>query len=78
MPGIKLEAPVTVSAGPGKVTLGATRIAAVGASLDLKSFDLDHGRIRSAGSLTNVSVARILQLRQQFTAAAHRSSPGTA
>lgn len=67
VPGIKLEAPVTVSAGPGKVTLGATRIAAVGASLDLKSFDLDHGRIRSAGSLTNVSVARIMQLRQQFT-----------
>lgn len=67
VPGVKLEAPVTVSAGPGKVALGATRIAAVGASLDLKSFDLDHGRIRSAGSLTNVSVARILQLRQQFT-----------
>ncbi|CAB3776792.1 hypothetical protein LMG28688_00304 [Paraburkholderia caffeinitolerans] len=67
VPGVKLEAPVTVSAGPGKVTLGAMRIAAVGASLDLKSFDLDHGRIRSAGALTNVSVARILQLRQQFT-----------
>ncbi|MDR3097628.1 MAG: translocation/assembly module TamB domain-containing protein, partial [Paraburkholderia sp.] len=67
VPGVKLEVPLTVSAGPGKVTLGATRIAAVGASLDLKSFDLDHGRIRSAGALTNVSVARILQLRQQFT-----------
>ncbi|WP_213296955.1 translocation/assembly module TamB domain-containing protein [Paraburkholderia sacchari] len=67
VPGVKLEAPVTVSAGPGKVTLGAARIAAVGALLDLKSFDLDHGRIRSAGALTNVSVARILQLRQQFT-----------
>ncbi|MCG5075335.1 translocation/assembly module TamB domain-containing protein [Paraburkholderia tagetis] len=67
VPGVKLEAPVTVSAGPGKVTLGAARIAAIGASLDLKSFDLDHGRIRSAGTLTNVSVARIMQLRQQFT-----------
>jgi len=67
VPGVKLEAPVTVSAGPGKVTLGATRIAAIGASLDLKSFDFDHGRIRSAGALTNVSVARLMQLRQQFT-----------
>ncbi|WP_028223681.1 translocation/assembly module TamB domain-containing protein, partial [Paraburkholderia oxyphila] len=67
VPGVQLEAPVTVSAGPGKVALGATRIAALGASLDLKSFDLDHGRIRSAGALTNVSVARIMQLRQQFT-----------
>ncbi|HEY4802269.1 MAG TPA: translocation/assembly module TamB domain-containing protein, partial [Paraburkholderia sp.] len=66
-PGVKLQAPVTVSAGPGKVTLGATRIVAEGASLELKSFDLDHGSIRSAGTLTNVSLARIMQLRQQYT-----------
>ncbi|MEX3825215.1 translocation and assembly module protein TamB, partial [Paraburkholderia sp. BR14262] len=67
VPGVKLQSPLTVSAGPGKVTLGATRITAEGASLDLKSFDLDHGRIRSAGTLTNVSLARIMQIRQQFT-----------
>ncbi|MCX5543286.1 translocation/assembly module TamB domain-containing protein [Paraburkholderia sp. CNPSo 3076] len=67
VPGVKLQSPLTVSAGPGKVTLGATRIAGEGASLDLKSFDLDHGRIRSAGTLTNVSLARIMQIRQQFT-----------
>jgi translocation and assembly module TamB len=67
VPGLKLEAPVTVSAGPGKVTLGVTRIVAEGASLELKSFDLDHGRIRSAGAITNVSLARVMQLHQQFT-----------
>ncbi|MEX3926387.1 translocation/assembly module TamB domain-containing protein [Paraburkholderia sp. BR10936] len=67
VPGVKLQSPLTVSAGPGKVTLGATRITGEGASLDLKSFDLDHGRIRSAGTLTNVSLARIMQIRQQFT-----------
>ena len=50
-----------------KVTLGATRLALEGASLELKSFDLDHGRIRSAGTLSDVSLARLLQLRQQLT-----------
>ncbi|CAG9273855.1 hypothetical protein PUN4_800044 [Paraburkholderia unamae] len=67
VPGVKLQSPLTVSAGPGKVTLGATRLVAEGASLELKSFDLDNGHIRSAGTLTNVSLARIMQLRQQFT-----------
>ncbi|WP_395067758.1 translocation/assembly module TamB domain-containing protein [Paraburkholderia silvatlantica] len=67
VPGVKLQSPLTVSAGPGKVTLGATRITGEGAALELKSFDLDHGRIRSAGTLTNVSLARIMQIRQQFT-----------
>ncbi|WP_322014405.1 translocation/assembly module TamB domain-containing protein [Paraburkholderia sp. J12] len=66
-PDITLEAPLKVGAGAGKVTLGATRLAMLGAVLDLKSFDLDHGRIRSAGSLTDVSVARLLQFQQQIT-----------
>ncbi|WP_296657955.1 translocation/assembly module TamB domain-containing protein [Paraburkholderia sp.] len=66
-PDITLASPLTVSAGAGKFTLGATRLALVGASLELKSFDFDHGRIRSSGSLTNVSLARVMQLRQQFT-----------
>ncbi|HTH58648.1 MAG TPA: translocation/assembly module TamB domain-containing protein [Paraburkholderia sp.] len=64
---ITMQQPLTVSAGAGRVTLGATRIALVGATLDLRGFDLDHGRIRSSGSLTDVSVARLLQLRQQIT-----------
>ncbi|MEK6294670.1 MAG: translocation and assembly module protein TamB, partial [Paraburkholderia tropica] len=67
VPDLTMQSPLTLSAGAGKVTLGATRIVAEGASLDLKGFDLDHGRIRSAGSLTNVSVARMMALRQQFT-----------
>ncbi|CAD6508589.1 hypothetical protein LMG27952_00197 [Paraburkholderia hiiakae] len=67
VPGVKLQSPLTVSAGAGHVTLGATRLVGEGATLDLKGFDLDHGRIRSAGTLTNVSLARIMQIRQQFT-----------
>lgn len=67
VPDVDLKAPLTISAGPGKVTLGATRLTALGATLDLKAFDLDHGRIRSAGSLTTVSLARIMQFQAQIT-----------
>jgi translocation and assembly module TamB len=66
-PAVALEVPLTVSAGAGRVTLGATRLALEGASLALKSFELDHGRIRSAGTLTGVSLARVMQLRQKIT-----------
>lgn len=70
LPDLNLERPLTISAGAGKVTLGATRLAMEGALLDLKSFDLDHGRIRSAGSLTGVSLARMLQIQQKITGTA--------
>ncbi|MPW17517.1 translocation and assembly module protein TamB [Paraburkholderia sp. CNPSo 3157] len=66
-PALNMESPLTVSAGGQRVTLGATRLTLEGAVLDLKSFALDHGRIRSAGTLTGVSVARMLELRQEFT-----------
>ncbi|HWT35599.1 MAG TPA: translocation and assembly module protein TamB, partial [Paraburkholderia sp.] len=66
-PALNMEAPLTVSAGGGRVTLGPTRLTLEGAVLDLKSFALDRGRIRSAGTLTGVSVARMLELRQEFT-----------
>jgi len=66
-PALNMESPLAVSAGGQRVTLGATRLTLEGAVLDLKSFALDHGRIRSAGTLTGVSVARMLELRQEFT-----------
>lgn len=66
-PALNMESPLTVSAGGGRVTLGATRFTLEGTVLDLKSFALDRGRIRSAGTLTGVSVARMLELRQEFT-----------
>ncbi|MEX3931077.1 translocation/assembly module TamB domain-containing protein [Paraburkholderia phymatum] len=68
-PALNMESPLTVSAGGQRVTLGATRLTLEGAVLDLKSLALDHGRIRSAGTLTGVSVARMLELRQEFTGA---------
>ncbi|TKC83037.1 hypothetical protein FAZ69_25410 [Trinickia terrae] len=67
MPALNLEAPVTVSAGLERAVLGATRLTLEGAVLDLKSLALDHGTIRSAGSLTNVSVARLLEIQQELT-----------
>ncbi|HEV3422238.1 MAG TPA: translocation/assembly module TamB domain-containing protein [Paraburkholderia sp.] len=66
-PAVNLEAPLAVSAGPNRVTLGATRLTLEGAVLDLKSFALDHGRIQSTGSLTDISLARLLALRQELT-----------
>ncbi|MGH8778945.1 translocation/assembly module TamB domain-containing protein [Paraburkholderia sp.] len=71
-PALNLEQPLAVNAGAERVTLGATRLTLEGAVLDLKSFALDHGRIRSAGSLTDVSLARLLALREELTGA---SSP---
>ncbi|BCF89320.1 translocation/assembly module TamB domain-containing protein [Paraburkholderia largidicola] len=66
-PALNMETPLTVSAGGQRVTLGPTRLTLEGSVLDLKSFALDHGRIKSAGTLTGVSVARMLELRQEFT-----------
>ncbi|PLZ00244.1 translocation and assembly module protein TamB, partial [Burkholderia sp. WAC0059] len=68
-PELNLQSPLAVSAGAGTLTLGATSLALEGATLDLKSFAFDHGRIRSAGSLTSVSLARLLALREQVTGA---------
>jgi translocation and assembly module TamB len=66
-PNLNLDAPLTVSYAPNHVVLGATRLSAEGAVLNLKSFALDGGRISSAGQLSNLSVARLLEIRQQMT-----------
>ncbi|KXU89290.1 gramicidin biosynthesis protein [Paraburkholderia monticola] len=66
-PSLNLESPLTVSAGPGHLTLGATRLTIEGAVLSLKSFAFDRGRIQSAGSLTDVSLAHLQELRRQIT-----------
>ena len=66
-PALNLESPLAVSAGPGHLTLGATRLTIEGAVLSLKSFAFDHGRIQSAGSLTDVSLAHLQELRHEIT-----------
>ncbi|CAH2771420.1 MAG: Inner membrane component of TAM transport system [uncultured Caballeronia sp.] len=65
-PNVNLDTPLTVNYAPNHVVLGATRVSAEGAMLDLKSFALDGGRISSAGQLTNLSVARLLEIRQEL------------
>ncbi|KNH10090.1 putative exported protein [Candidatus Burkholderia brachyanthoides] len=62
-----LESPLTVSYGPKKLVLGGTRIVAEGAVLALKSFAMENGRIQSAGTLTNVSVLHLMEVRQEMT-----------
>ncbi|RQR76793.1 MULTISPECIES: translocation/assembly module TamB domain-containing protein [unclassified Burkholderia] len=66
-PAVALQAPLAVSAGAGRVTLGATRLTLEGAAIDLKSFVFDHGQMRSAGAVRDASVARFLEIRQELT-----------
>lgn len=68
-PSVNLESPLTVSYAPNRIVLGATRLSAEGAVLDLKSFAFEGGRIQSAGTLTNLSIPRILEIRQELTGA---------
>ncbi|CAG4886232.1 translocation/assembly module TamB domain-containing protein [Paraburkholderia gardini] len=69
-PSLNLESPLTVSVAPSRVTLGSTHLTLETAVLDLKSFAFDHGRIRSAGAITNISVPRLQELRQEMTGTA--------
>ncbi|CAB3790800.1 hypothetical protein LMG28614_03158 [Paraburkholderia ultramafica] len=66
-PALNLEAPLAVSAAPSRLTLGATRLTLEGAVLSLKSFAFDHGRIQSTGSLTDISLTRLQELRHEIT-----------
>ncbi|MGN6087298.1 translocation/assembly module TamB domain-containing protein [Trinickia sp.] len=74
MPALQLQAPVAVSAGSGRTTLGPTRLSLEGATIDLKSFVYDHGAIRSAGSASNLSAARLIAIRQMLTGQPSRLS----
>ncbi|MGF6768933.1 translocation and assembly module TamB [Paraburkholderia sp. GAS199] len=67
LPSLNMESPLTVSTGPDRLTLGSTRLTLEGAVLSLKSFAFDHGRIQSAGTLTDISVARLQDLRREIT-----------
>ena len=67
MPALELQAPLAINASREFVTLGATRLALEGARIDIKSFVYDRGAIRSAGSASNLSVARLLAIREQLT-----------
>ncbi|WP_144145034.1 translocation/assembly module TamB domain-containing protein [Paraburkholderia sp. BCC1884] len=66
-PALNLESPLTVSAGPSRLMLGATRLSLEGATLSLKSFAFDHGKAQSAGSLSGISIARLQDLRREIT-----------
>ncbi len=66
-PALNLESPLAVSAGPNRLTLGATRLTLEGAVLSLKSFAFDHGKIQSTGTLTDISLARLQDLRHEIT-----------
>ncbi|AOJ10966.1 translocation/assembly module TamB domain-containing protein [Burkholderia mayonis] len=66
-PSISLDTPLAISAGAQRVTLSAAKLSVEGATLDLKSFALERGKLRTAGSITNLSVARALEIRAELT-----------
>lgn len=68
-PSLNLEAPLSVSYGPQRLVLGATRLVAEGAVLNLKSFAMENGRVQSTGTLTNLSVPHLLEVRRELTGA---------
>ena len=67
LPALELQAPLALSAAKQRVTLGPTRMAIEGATLELKSFAYDHGAVSSAGSASNLSVARLIAIRRTLT-----------
>jgi translocation and assembly module TamB len=66
-PSVNLQSPLSVSYGPKRLVLGATKLVAEGASLNLKSFLMENGRMQSAGTLSNVNVAHLFEVRQEMT-----------
>ncbi|HTH75330.1 MAG TPA: translocation/assembly module TamB domain-containing protein [Trinickia sp.] len=74
MPSLELQAPLALSISAARSTLGPTHLVIEGATLDLKSFVYDHGAIRSAGSASNLSVARFLAIRQALAGTPSRVS----
>ena len=66
-PGIVLRSPVQVAVADQKVSISETQLTIDTATLALKHFDLDHGRITSAGSLNDVALARVLAIQAELT-----------
>lgn len=70
LPRVSILSPLPISIGPERVDLGASRLRIAQAWIDLKSFRYDASVIRSAGEITNLDIAHLLTLRQQFTGSA--------
>jgi translocation and assembly module TamB len=64
---VRLLAPAQLSAGAGRVTLGATRLLVERATLRIDRLDWDQGRIRSAGALDGLQIAHVLEMMRTFT-----------
>ncbi len=70
LPSFALDAPMPVSVAPQKLSLGASRMTVADAQIDLKNFNVDHGRLATEGAISAFKVATMLELVRQFTGAA--------
>jgi translocation and assembly module TamB len=67
VPALELQTPLVLTVAREVVTVDSTRLTLEGAHLDLKSFAYDHGALRSAGSAGNLSLGRLLAMREELT-----------
>ncbi len=67
MPAFELQTPLALDAARESVTLGATRLVLEGARLDLNALSYAHGALHSAGSVENLSVGRLLAIREELS-----------
>lgn len=70
MANLRLLAPTTLLVADQHLKLGAARFQFDRATMAVDGVDWDHGRIRTAGTLDGVQVARVLELVETFSGAA--------
>ena len=67
VPRLAIGNPVSLSAAPGRLVLGATRLTLGPATVDLKGLQIGPGMLGSQGSFSALQLADVLALQQKFT-----------
>ena len=70
VPRVAIGNPLTVSAAPGRITLGATHLTLGPADIDLKGLQYRPGAIISEGSFAALRLTDVFELQRKFTGAA--------
>ncbi|MDY7579812.1 translocation/assembly module TamB domain-containing protein [Herbaspirillum sp. RTI4] len=65
-PRLALSTPLDIDASAKRLILGATQLSVADAAIDLKNFSYQDGRLRSAGSMSNLQVSAMLDLLHEY------------
>jgi len=66
-PALLLQTPVAMTIAADQITLGPTQLTLEGATIEVQSLAFDQGRLRSAGKVSGLQVARFLSIREALT-----------